>query len=163
MELPDFSLQELLRIEASVAGLIVRGTLLYIGILLIFRFLPRRTGGELATMDLVFVLLISEAATHSLGEYSSVTEGFIVICTLVFWDYMINALSFRFSAIERLFSAPPLLLIKNGKLNLRHMRREFITHEELMESLRKEGFEDIKQVKKAVVEADGKISIIKNG
>src|SRR5690606_10104028 len=112
-------------------------------------------------MDLIFVLLIAEAATHSLGGYSSVTEGFIVIGTLMAWNYAINFLSYHIPFFENIVSSPPLPIIKNGKLFRRNMRREYLTEEELMDHLRMEGIEKIEDVKSAFVEGDGKISVVR--
>lgn len=124
------------------------------------RILPRRTGGELAIMDLIFIILIAEAASHALGDYTSVTEGFVVIITLVGWNYIVNLLSFHIPFIERIVSAPPLQVIKNGKLLRRNMRMEYLTEEELMDQLRKEGIIDVNEVQAAFVESDGKISVM---
>lgn len=162
MELLQLNLAEIFRIEASIPELVLRATALYLGILLLLRIVPRRTGGELATMDLLFVLLIAEATTHGLGDYASVTEAFIVILTLMALNYCINFLSYQFAFIEKLISYPPLLVVKNGKLLRRNMRREFLTEAELMDHLRREGIEDVKDVKSAHVESDGHISFIRN-
>src|SRR5690606_25133674 len=129
-------------------------------ILLLFRVLPRRIGGEMAMMDLILVLLITEAATHSLGGYSPVTEGFIVIGTMMAWNYLFNFLSYYVPFVEKMVSPPPLQIIKNGKLLKRNMRREYLTEEELTDHLRLEGFDDLGKVKAAFVEGDGKISVI---
>src|SRR5690606_14837555 len=130
-------------------------------ILLLMRILPRRTGGELAIMDLIFIILIADAASLAFGDYSSVSEGFIVIITLMIWNFVINKLSYHFPIIERLVSAPPLQIIKDGKVLQRNMRREYVTKEELTEHLRKEGIEDISQVKSAHVESEGNITVIR--
>ncbi|MCP2045327.1 DUF421 domain-containing protein [Pontibacter sp. HSC-36F09] len=164
MELLQINLSELFRIETPILELVLRTTVLYLGILFLLRIVPRRTGGELATMDLLFVVLIAEATTHSLGGYKSITEGFIVILTLMVLNYAINFLSYYSPFIEKLVSSPALLVVKDGKLLRRNMRREFLTEEELMEHLRREGIENVKDVKSAHVEADGHISFIsKNG
>ncbi|PVY37327.1 DUF421 domain-containing protein [Pontibacter virosus] len=160
MELLQMNLAELFRTETPVLELVLRASILYLGILFLLRIVPRRTGGELATIDLLFVVLIAEAATHSFGGYSSITEGFIVILTLMVLNYIINLLSYYSPFIEKLISYPPLLVVRDGKLLRRNMRREFLTEEELMEFLRREGIEDVKDVKAAHVEADGHISFI---
>lgn len=160
MEFIDFDLATVFQIETSVLELIIRGSVLYLGILFLFRVLPRRTGGELAMMDLIFVLLIAEAATHSMGSYESVTEGFVVIGTLMAWNYAINFLSYHIPFFENIVSSPPLLIVRDGKLLRRNMRREYLTEEELMDHLRIEGVDDIKKVKSAFVEGDGKISVV---
>ncbi|MBK0402680.1 DUF421 domain-containing protein [Adhaeribacter sp. BT258] len=160
MEIFRLDLASLFVIEASVSELIVRGVILYLGILLLFRVLPRRTGGELEFMDLVFVLLIAEAATHAFGEYSSITEAFIVIATLMGMNNLVNRLSYHSKFIARLVESKAIQIVKDGKMLRRNMRREFLTQDELYEQLRKEGVEDIQEVKKAFIESDGTISVI---
>lgn len=152
--------EKLFKVEVPVLELIIKGSIMYLGILLLFRILPRRTGGEMAMMDLIFVLLITEAATHSLGGYSSITEGFIVIVTMMSWNYLFNFLSYHVPVFEKMVSPPPLLIIKNGRLLKRNMRREYLTEEELTDHLRLEGIDDVGAVKEAYIEGDGKISVI---
>jgi len=150
------------RVEASVPELMLRGVLLYLGVLFLMRVLPRRTGGEMAMMDLIFVLLIAEAATHALGDYQSVTEGFIAIGTLIACNYLANVLSYYVPFVEKLISAPPTQIIKNGELLRRNMRREYLTSEELYDHLRLEGIDDVKEIKAAYIESDGKISVLRH-
>ena len=160
MDLLTFDLSQLFKIEVPITELIVRGSILYVGILLLMRILPRRTGGEMETMDLVFVVLIAEAATHAFGNYESITESFIVIGTLMGWNYLINKLSYHSGFIARIFEAPALQIVKDGKMLRRNMRREFLTEAELFEHLREKGIEHIEDVKKACIESDGTISVI---
>lgn len=94
--------------QTSLLELAARGVILYFGILVLMRFMPRRAGAELATMDLIFALLIAEAAAHSLGDYTSVADGIILIMIIMACNYLINMLSYRVPLIERLVSAPPL-------------------------------------------------------
>ncbi|AYO58249.1 hypothetical protein CO230_09000 [Chryseobacterium sp. 6424] len=157
----NFDPETLFSIEVPIAELFLRGTIIYLGILLLMRVLLRRIGGELAMMDLVFIILIAEAATHSFGGYESVSEGFIVILTLVGWNFAVNWLSFHFPFIEKLVSARSIQIVKDGKLLRRNMRREYITQEELLESLHREGIDDISKVKAAFVEGDGAITFVK--
>lgn len=146
--------------EIPLLELLARGSALYFGVLFLVRLMPRRTGGELARMDLIFVLLIAEAAAHALGDYSSVADGIVMIITLMAWNWLINDLSYRVPAIERLVSAPPTQLIRDGKLLRRNSRSEYLTEEELMTHLRKEGLDAFEKVKSAYIEGDGRITII---
>ncbi len=157
----NLDLNELFEVETPVLELILRGTLLYLGILFLMRILPRRTTGEMTVMDLVFVLLIAEGASNAMGNYKTVTEGFIMIGTILFWNFSVNVLSFNFAFVEKLVAHPPVQIVKNGKMLKRNMRREFLTEEELISQLREEGIEDLSKVKKACIESDGVISIIK--
>lgn len=146
---------------APLLELVARGSVLYLGVLFILRFMPRRTGGELATMDLIFIVLIADAAAGALGEYESIADAFIVIATLTALNYAVNALSYRVPLFERLVSAPPLPIVRDGELLRRNMRREFITEEELMSHLRLKGIEDVRDVKVAYVEGEGKITAVR--
>ena len=160
MELLPADWLSLLTPGTPLLELVGRGTVLYFGILFMTRLMPRRTGGELAMMDLIFVLLIAEAAAHAMGEYTSVADGVVMIATLMGWNYLINSLSYRVPFIERLVPPPPLQVIRDGELLRRNTRREFLTEEELISRLRQEGISDGKEVKSAHVEGNGKISVV---
>ena len=147
--------------ETALLELVARGSAMYLGILLLMRIAPRRAGAELATMDLIFLLLIAEAATHSLGDYSSVGDGKVMIATFIAWNYTVNALSYRFPVVARLTASAPLQIVRDGQLLRRNMRREFITEEELMSHLREYGIDDLAEVKTAYVEGEGKITAVR--
>lgn len=148
-------------LETPLLELIVRGTVLYFAILALMRVMPRRTGGEMALMDLVLIVLIANAAANALGDYTAVLDGIVVIATLMAWDYTLNALSYRSRFIERCVSPPPLQIIRNGTLLRRNMRREFLTEDELLENLRRQGIEGVHEVKTAYIEGEGDITVIK--
>lgn len=147
-------------VETPILELLVRGAVMYLGIMVLLRVMPRRTGGELTTTDLIVILLVTEAATHTFGVYSSVGDGLFLIATLLALDYAVNALTYRFGWFERLMAAPPLPLIENGRLLRRNMRREFVTEEELMGHLRTHGVGDLSRVKRAFVEGEGEITFV---
>jgi uncharacterized membrane protein YcaP (DUF421 family) len=161
MEFLPSSWSDVFALETPILELMARGSALYFGILVLMRFMPRRTGGELATMDFIFIILIAEAASHGLGAYESVSDGLVLILVLMAWDYGINLLSYKFSFIERLTSAPPLQVVRDGRLLRRNMRREFLTKEELISELRQQGIDDIAQVKRAVIDPDGRVTAVK--
>lgn len=159
MELMPDSWTVLFSVKVPVLELVGRGTLIYIAVLVFMRLMPR-LGGELAVMDLVFLLLIAEAAAHGMGEYTSITEAVIVIGTLMICNYILNYLSFHFRLVERLISGAPLQVIRNGRLMHRNMRREYLTQDELMTQLRAHGIEHISDVKAAYIEGDGQLTVI---
>ena len=146
--------------ELPLLELLARACVLYFGILFILRIVPRRTGGELATMDLVLILLITEAASHALGDYASLGDGLTMILVIVGLNYVVNALSYRFKWLERLVSSPPLPIVVDGRLLRRNMRREFVTDEELESHLRKNDIDDLSRVKLAYVEGEGHITFV---
>lgn len=89
------------------------------------------------------------------------TEGLILIAVLVLWDFALNAASYRFRFIELLVSAPPIPVVRDGKLLRRNMRREFLTEDELMSSLRQQEITSLDEVKLAYIEGDGAITVVR--
>jgi len=162
MLLLSIDFEKIFQVQTPVLELVLRGALMYLGILTLLRLLPRRTGGEMAIFDLMFVLLVCEAATHALGGYKTVTEGFIVIGTLMACNYLLNVLSYHVPFVEKLISAPAIQIVRNGTLLRRNMRREYLTEEELRDHLRLKGIEDLAEVKAAFIEGDGKISVVRH-
>ena len=147
--------------SAPIAELIVRGSLVYLLLFFILRFLPNRQIGAMGIADLLVVVLFANAAQNALSsDYTSVSDGFILVLTIIFWSYTLNWLGYKFPRIQHFLSPPPLLLVKDGCLNYRNLRRELITDDELMSQLRKQGIEDINKVKRAYMESDGSISAI---
>ena len=159
MLLPDDWLR-LFTLETPLLELVVRGTALYFAILILMRLMPRRVGGDLATMDLIFALLIAEAAAHALGDYKSISDAVVIIATLMACNYTVNFLSFHVRAIERLVASPPTNIIEDGRILWRNMRREYVTEQELMSHLREQGLNAVSDVKMAYVEGEGKITAI---
>lgn len=139
----------------------LRGTLLYFTLVVLLRFALKRERGELGTTDLLVLVLLGDAAQNAMaGNYSSVTDGLVLILTLVFWSAALNWLAFRFHWIERLLSPRPLALVRDGQLLRRNMRKELVTEEELRGQLRLQGIQSISQIRAARMEADGRISVI---
>jgi len=144
-----------------VGEIVLRGTIVYLFLFAVFRVL-RRGAGTIGISDLLVVVLIADAAQNAMAnEYKSITEGLILVATIVFWDYLLDWLGYRFPAVRRLIRPAPLLLIKDGRIQKRNLRQEMITEEELMGQLREQGVESVKGVKQSYMEADGSISVIK--
>jgi uncharacterized membrane protein YcaP (DUF421 family) len=145
----------------SLAEIIVRGTFMYLSLFLILRFLLQRQSSAIGLADLLVVVLIADAAQDALAKgYKSVTEGVILVLTIVFWDFALDWLGYRFKALAWLMRPPPLPLIEDGRMLLRNMRREMITKDELLGQVREQGLEGIEKVEKAYLEGNGEISVI---
>jgi uncharacterized membrane protein YcaP (DUF421 family) len=145
----------------SLVDIFLRGTIIYLAIYVIFRLLPREAGA-VGISDLLVVVLIADASQNAMaGEYKSITEGLALVLTIVGWDLLFDWLCERFPALRPILHPPPLLLIDNGRLLKRNLRREMIGEDELMGQLREQGIEGLSEVKKCYVESDGQISVIK--
>jgi uncharacterized membrane protein YcaP (DUF421 family) len=145
----------------SLLELVVRGSLMYLLILAGFRMF-RREAGSLSVSDLLVVVLIADAAQNGMaGEYKSVTEGTVVVTTIFAWNYALDWLAYRSRSVYWLLHPPPLPLIQNGQVLYRNLRSELITREELLQQLREQSVEDIRDVKKCFLESDGRLSVIR--
>ena len=145
----------------SVFEIILRGSLIYLILFVVFRVL-RRGAGALGISDLLVVVLIADASQNALGsQYRSVTEGVVLVLTIVGWDYLLDWLVYRVPAMRNLIRPPELLLVKNGQLHKRNLRKEMITQEELLGELREQGVAKIEDVKYCYMESDGHISVVK--
>lgn len=146
----------------SLLDLVVRGTLVYLSVFAMMRLVLRRQTGGIGMTDVLVVVLIAEVAGSGVApEAQSVVEGVVLVATLLFWSHLIEWLSWRFPAFERLVRDPKLQLVADGRMLLRNMRRELVTTEELKARIREDGLEDCSLVKAAYLEADGTISIIR--
>jgi uncharacterized membrane protein YcaP (DUF421 family) len=141
--------------------IILRGTIVYLVIFIIFRFL-RRGAGAIGISDLLVVVLIADAAQNAMSaEYNSVGDGLILVATIVGWDYLFDYLGFRFPVMNKILRPRALLLIKDGRIQKRNLRTEMISKEELLGELREQGVDDVKDVKESYMESDGHISVVK--
>ena len=143
--------------------IVLRGSLVYWFLFLVFRFILRRDVGSLGIGDFLFVAIVSDASQNAMsGDSKTVADGALLVATLVFWNYLIDFMSYKIPSTRRFLEPPPLLLVKNGEFLLKNMRRELITKDELMAKLREEGLESVAEVKEMYLESNGEISLIKN-
>lgn len=155
-------LQALFTFSMSPLELIVRGSAMYWFLFAIFRFLLRRDVGSIAISDILLLVIIADASQNAMaGEYKTVADGMVLVGTIVMWNYLIDWAAFRFKAIHRMLEAPPLPLIRHGRILHRNLRQEFISPEDLAAELRKQGVSHMQEVSHAYMEGDGHISIIR--
>src|SRR5882672_1793360 len=154
-------LSDLFGFHVSPLELIVRGTLIYWFLFLLFRFLLRRDTGSVGVADILLVVLVADASQNGMsGAYASISEGCVLVATLIGWNYLFDWLSFRYAPFRRFSQPPPLLLIDRGRVHGRNLRKEFVTRDELEEQLRKHGVTDIARVRAAYMESDGEFSVL---
>lgn len=162
MSIFDVDLATIFSFTVSPLDLVLRGTLMYWFLFIVLRFILRRDVGSLGISDFLFVVILGDAAQNSMiGSASSATDGMVLIATLVFWSYMLDFMSFKFPLVARFTSAPRMCLVRDGKLQRRNMRRELITDEELNAKIRHEGVDNLADVKRMYLEADGEMSLIR--
>ena len=154
---------DLFQIHVPVTELMLRGTLVYWLLFLIFRFVLRRDVGAVGIADILLLVIVADAAQNAMsGGYDTFSEGAVLVLTIIGWNWLLDFLSWRFAFVRRFASPDRLTLILRGVPQRRNMRREFITMEELNEKLREQGVERMSDVKAAYLEGDGQISVIRN-
>jgi uncharacterized membrane protein YcaP (DUF421 family) len=149
--------------DVSLIEIILRGSVMYITLFILLRVVLKRQTGGLGVTDLLLVVLIADASQNAMsGGYNSIAGGVVLVGTIVFWSYAFDWLGYHYPWFSRLIEPPPLLLVRDGKMLHRNMRHELITEDELLSQLRKQGTDDLKQVKEAYMESDGQISFVQH-
>ncbi len=138
----------------------VRTIVLYIIIIIALRLMGKRQVGELSPSEFVVTLLVSELATIPMQSTTiPLTHGIIPIFTLLALELLISTVFIRNARIRKLAVGKINILIEDGKLKQDEMRKLRITLDELLEEIRLKGFLDISEVKYAILEANGELSV----
>ena len=148
--------------QAPLIETFVRGSLLYLGLVVLLRITPARETGTVGTPDLLVILLLADAAQNAMaGPHHAVSDGFVLLVTILAWSAALDWLGYRSAFVHRLLRTPPARLVSDGRILAAGLRRELMTRDELMAQLRKQGIDDVGQVKGAWIEADGSVSVIR--
>jgi len=148
--------------ETSLIEVFLRGTITYVGLFAILRFFMKRQTGVIGIADLLIVVLIADAAQNAMSaDYKTLTEGAVLVLTIVFWNFAIDWLGYHVPWFARFTRPRALLLIQQGRMLRKNMESEMITTEELLSQLRQQGVSDPSEVERAFLEGDGRISVIR--
>lgn len=139
---------------------VIRGTCMYLALFAMLRVFRRQTGA-LGPADLLVLLLIADAAQNGMADdYKSITDGLILVATIVFWEYAIDWLSYKSPVCRKILEREPRVLIEEGSLHKDNLHSELMTDEELLSQLRQKGFDDPESVKLSMLEPDGHVSVV---
>jgi len=134
----------------------------YIFMVVVFRLAGRRTLSDMTSFDFVLLLIVAEATQQALlGEDFSLTNAFLVVITLVGIDIFLSVLKDRFPRLERAIEGMPVIILENGQPIKDRMKRARVDESDILEAAREsQGLERLEQIKYAVLESNGSISII---
>lgn len=143
---------------------VFKGLIIYLFVLIIFRFMGKKNLAETTTFDLVLLLIISETTSNALtGEDSSLITCFLLISTMAGADFLLGKLKISSTGIDKVIDGAPLILVDEGKLLPVRMEKANVDLADILEAGRiSQGLETLEQIKYAVLEKDGSISIIPN-
>ena len=138
-----------------------RTVILYLLLIAGLRLSGKRQIGELEPIELVLTLLISDLASVPMQDFGlPLFNGVIPIITLIALSTLFSAVSLRCVRFRDLVCGQPALVIRDGKLYQETMRRNRLTLDELFEQLRGQGVTDLDDVKYAVLETNGRLSVL---
>ena len=142
-------------------SIVARTLIVYLALLAGLRLAGKRELGQMTPFDLVVILLIANAVQNAMvGPDTSVTGGLIAAGVLVTVNYGVAQARERLPWLRRAVEGTPTLLINDGRFVQEHLRREGLSEDDVLMAIREHGMADVKDVRIAVLETDGSISIV---
>ena len=140
----------------------LRTTIVYLSLVIGIRLTGQRQLGQMSTFDLVLLLIIANAVQNAMvGPDTSVAGGLVAAGVLLFWHQVINRLRRSSPRFAKLIAGEGVMLIKDGEILAEHVRRAGVTPGDLLQSLREHGVATAAEVRLAVLEPDGSVSVIR--
>jgi uncharacterized membrane protein YcaP (DUF421 family) len=141
---------------------VLRGLVVYLFLMIVFRLSGKRTLSEATPFDLVLLLIISETTQQAMVDNDhSMTNGALLILTLVCVDIGLSYLKQYVPALDPLLDGTAVILVRDGVADQKSMRRERIDLPDVLEAARElRGIENLNQIKLAVLERSGRISVV---
>jgi uncharacterized membrane protein YcaP (DUF421 family) len=140
---------------------VIRVVVIYLFLMLALRIMGKREFGQLSPLELVSLLMIPELVSSALqSEDFSVVDALVAVSTLLSLVMLTSILMHQSKRAEKVISAEPTVLVHHSQYAVDNMNRERVTAEEIFGEMHKTGLEDIHQVKWAILESDGSITII---
>ncbi len=141
---------------------ILRAALVYLILLVLFRITGKRSLAQTTTFDFVLLLIVSEAIQQAmLAQDDSMTNAFLIVATLLGIDIALSLIKEKSKTLEKLIDDVPLVLVDDGKPLRDRMEKARVDEEDILSSARQlQGLERMDQIKYAVLERSGGISIV---
>jgi len=139
----------------------LRSITVYLFIVLAIRIFGKREITQLSVIDLVFILLISNSVQNAMvGPNNSLVGGIVAAFSLFIINMVLQFFAFKSKKFNQFLEGDTIMLIYQGKILTDHLKKAFVSQEELEEAVREHGVLNVKDVDLAVLETDGNISII---
>ncbi len=141
---------------------VIKSLVVYFVLWLVIRSTGRRTLGQLTVFDFILFLIIGGAAQRALmAQDYSLTHAFLVIATFVIIDIAVSFVERDVPSIAKILKGVPTVVVENGHVLSGRLRRSRLTEEDILEAARRaHGLERMDEIKFAILEASGRISII---
>ena len=141
--------------------IVVRTAAVYLFLLVGLRLLGRGEAAQLRTIDLVLLLVLANSLQNAMvGTDTSLVGGIVAAATLLILARLLHIVEMRFPRLRRGIEGEPILLARNGRVLRRGLALANMTNSDLALAARRVGIGDIAQIKLAILEADGEVSVI---
>lgn len=148
--------------DTSVVEIFIRGTVVYLALFTMLRFVLKRQRGGVAFTDILVIVLVADAAQNAMaGQYNSMPDGLMLVAVIVGWAYALDWLAYRVPLVRRFVQPSGVPLVHRGRKLRDNLRRENITDEELASELRVQGIDDLDEVEEVLLEGDGQLSVVR--
>lgn len=143
-------------------NVVIRALAIYIFLLIVMRFAGKRSLAQMTTFDFILLMILGESTQQALlGNDFSLTNSFLVILTLITAEIALSLLKHKLPFLEKWLDGTPVVVVDNGKLLQERMNWSRVDKEDILAAAREtHGLERLEQIKFAVLEATGVISII---
>jgi uncharacterized membrane protein YcaP (DUF421 family) len=148
--------------EMSLAEIMIRGTCVYVSIVLLLRVILKRQAGKVSLSDLLVVTLVAGVCRNPLvRDAYSITDGLLIVVIILLWSYAFDWLSYHVHVIHKLLHPSPVPLVRDGIILYDNLSRELVTESQLHSKLRQRGVKDHHEVAEAWLEGNGQVSVIR--
>jgi uncharacterized membrane protein YcaP (DUF421 family) len=139
----------------------LRAAAVYVLMLVVIRLMGKRTVGNFTAFDLLVALVLGEIVDEIIYGDVTFAQGTVAILTIALAKYGTAWLTYWDHGFDALLEGKPTVVVQDGKLQRRGMRKEQMNEKKVLAHLRLQGIDDLREVKLAIVEDDGEVSVIK--
>jgi uncharacterized membrane protein YcaP (DUF421 family) len=143
--------------------LVLRAAVVFAFVLLLTRVIGKRELGTLEPFDLILLIVLGDALQQGLTQDDySLTGAILVVGTIAILQVFVSWLSYRFPRTRPILEGEPVIVVQDGKVIERNLKRERLTVEEISEEARKQQIAHLSDIRFAVLETSGQLSFIQN-
>jgi uncharacterized membrane protein YcaP (DUF421 family) len=154
-------METIIQLSANWWEFALRAFLVYLVVLVLIRMSGKRTVGEFTPFDLIVVILVGESMQQALvQDDTSVLGPAITAATLILLNWILGFLSTRFQKVDKVVEGEPVVLVRNGRIDTRKLRRENVPKSDVLEAVRRAQLGSLSEVAVATLETDGEITIV---
>ena len=152
---------EMLELSMPWWMFVLRACAVYFVLLVMIRVSGKRAMGQFTPFDILLVVLLGNAVQNALlGQDTSLGGGVLLAATLIALNWGVGFASARMPGVERVVEGTPVMLARDGQVYREVLRRELVSREDFDQAMREAGCLDVDQIRLAVLENNGRITMV---